>query len=416
MIRPWHLLLLLASSCSLLALSCASEQVQIIEADDDDEQGGRDIGGSVATFGEPCDSSDDCDSELCLFDPAFDEQYCSRTCEVTCNQDGWSCVEISVGDDTESVCLRDDDATTGEDDADDVDDDDTDVTLPDPPDATDVPETTPPACTGVCTAGQVEDQSAACGACGTGTQSRRRTCGDDCTWGPWVDGACDTEGTLCSPGSTEREERACAGCGAEVRTRDCATDGCGFGAWSDWSGCGATACTPGQTESESESCGTCGSGTRTRTRSCESTGCGFGAWSDWGACSEVAACTPGQTDSETRSCGPCGGTQTRTRGCNASTCSWNAWGDWSACPARTCLPGATTGCDNGDSCGHRVCNSSCEWGACEPRVAGGCLRIRPGTSGPAGNNWRCCGGGSWQFCLATCQWSTDCAPCSGCGC
>lgn len=72
------------------------------------------------------------------------------------------------------------------------------------------------------------------------------------------------------------------------------------------------------------------------------------------------------------------------------------------------------GCDNGDSCGHRVCQSDCGWGDCEPTDE--CLRIRPGTSGPEGNNFRCCGSGEWQFCLSSCYWSTACEACSGCGC
>jgi hypothetical protein len=82
--------------------------------------------------------------------------------------------------------------------------------------------------------------------------------------------------------------------------------------------------------------------------------------------------------------------------------------------AECTVPGTTTACENGDSCGHRVCQDDCTWGQCEPILE--CLRIRPGTSGPEGNNWRCCGTRSWQFCLSTCMWSLDCARCPSCGC
>jgi hypothetical protein len=66
-----------------------------------------------------------------------------------------------------------------------------------------------------------------------------------------------------------------------------------------------------------------------------------------------------------------------------------------------------------------VCNGSCSWGACEPTTPGGCLRIRPGTSGPEGNNYRCCSrSGSdptgWQFCLPSCSWSTACDATTSC--
>ena len=51
------------------------------------------------------------------------------------------------------------------------------------------------------------------------------------------------------------------------------------------------------------------------------------------------------------------------------------------------------------------------------------MRIRPGTSGPQGNNYRCCtisaSDEGWQFCLppdsmGRCFWSTACDPTTSC--
>ena len=174
-------------------------------------------------------------------------------------------------------------------------------------------------------------------------------------------------------------------------------------------------CTPGATESDSTACGACGEGSRTRTRAC-ATSCRWGSWGSFGACTTSAQCAPGETEAESRSCGTCGlGSQMRVRSCDAATCRWAGWGSWGTCGGGgACAPGATRPCANGDSCGHEVCQSDCTWGGCQPMVE--CLRIRPGTSGPEGNNWRCCGTSQWQFCLPSCTWSTTCAACSGCGC
>jgi hypothetical protein len=172
-------------------------------------------------------------------------------------------------------------------------------------------------------------------------------------------------------------------------------------------------CAPGATEPEARPCGECGEGVEQRSRTC-GMDCQWGSYSSWGACETSAQCSPGQTDRETRSCGNCStGTQSRTRTCSSSTCRWGSWGSWSTCSGGgACAPGATrTGCD---PCGHEVCTTSCTWGACEPAPGNACLRIRPGTTGPVGNNYRCCGASRWQFCLDTCQWSTDCATCSSC--
>jgi hypothetical protein len=202
----------------------------------------------------------------------------------------------------------------------------------------------------------------------------------------------------CTPGQTDRGG-ACGRCGTEVRT--CQGD-CTWGAFTCTD---EGACSPGATDSGG-SCGRCG----TEVRTCQSD-CTWGGF----ACTGEGVCTPGATDSASRSCGNCSsGTQTRTRTCTSS-CTWGAYGAWGTCTGATgCAPGATRGCPNGDSCGHEVCSSSCTWSSCQPTVQ--CLRIRPGTSGPEGNNWRCCGPNSWQFCLSTCRWSTACSSGCGCGC
>jgi hypothetical protein len=177
---------------------------------------------------------------------------------------------------------------------------------------------------------------------------------------------------------------------------------------------GSLECTPGATEMDTVPCGDCGEGQQTRMRTCGEIG--WGPFADVGSCDTGATCAPGQTETDMRACGNCNsGVESRTRSCDAATCTWGAWSGFGACTgASGCSPGATTGCANGDSCGHRVCRSDCTYGGCQPIRE--CLRIRPGTSGPEGNNWRCCGSSRWQFCLPSCYWSTDCASCSGCGC
>lgn len=126
-----------------------------------------------------------------------------------------------------------------------------------------------------------------------------------------------------------------------------------------------------------------------------------------------ASCNLPPTKMEMAACGACNtGTQSRTLTLN-SACAYVA-GDWSPCSGVTaaCTPGNTSACANGDSCGHRVCSDSCTWGGCVPRAAGGCLRIRAGST-VQGSNFRCCGSaGHWQFCLPSCNWSADCASCS----
>ncbi len=218
---------------------------------------------------------------------------------------------------------------------------------------------------------------------------------------------CD-DGDVLVGASAERSCRSACGEGLER-----CTDGV-------WDACDApTTCEcEASTPPRSIECGSCGTQRQV---------CSGGAWADDGACVEAGVCTPGATESETRACGNCGmGSQSRSRTCEAARCDWGAWGAWSACVGGgACEAGSTRACPNGDSCGVQVCSSACVWpSACSPNAGSECLRIRPGTSGPAGNNYRCCSrSGSdptgWQFCLPPdgaghCFWSTACDATTSC--
>lgn len=139
-----------------------------------------------------------------------------------------------------------------------------------------------------------------------------------------------------------------------------------------------------------------------------------GGASSPGPCVTNPVCMPGAVETAKQACGACAtGTQTRTRTCSASTCNWGAWSAWGACSGVTaiCTPKQTSACTNGDPCGQRTCSDKCAWSACTPKTASGCLRIRAGHT-DAGSNFKCCGTGSWSFCLSSCQWSTTCESCS----
>lgn len=219
----------------------------------------------------------------------------------------------------------------------------------------------------------------------------------------------------CTPGAVDPSGGSCGNCG--TRSRVCGAD-CTWGAFA----CGGEGeCAVGASDSLSQACGACGTGTQSRTRTCGAD-CRWGAYGAFGACGGASSeCTPGATEMRSQACpGACGGTQQSVRSCDGASCRWGAWGPWGACSGGggACASGATRACSNGDSCGVERCSASCSWGACEPRDVGGCLRIRPGTVGPAGNNYQCCplsgGDQGWQFCLATCRWSTSCEATTSC--
>ena len=114
------------------------------------------------------------------------------------------------------------------------------------------------------------------------------------------------------------------------------------------------------------------------------------------------------------------GKRTRSRKCDPMTCQWGAYGAWSSCAGvqAACNPGEKTSCTNNDPCGNRVCSAACTWGACVPKDGNECLCLHSGHT-DCGSNYRCGTGshaGQWQFCLQSCQWSSDWANCSASNC
>ncbi|MFT6398728.1 MAG: hypothetical protein ACJAYU_003490 [Bradymonadia bacterium] len=255
----------------------------------------------------------------------------------------------------------------------------------------------------VCEIGDTESRPAAC----ADAAPESRICDASCRWGSWT---CGDPAAVCTAGQVEDETQACGGCeeGEQTRTRTCAGDGSEWNPWSAWGSCRTEAeCEPAASDDESQSCGSCAGGTQSRTRACDPASCDWGAWSPYGPCSEGGGeCVAGDSDTDTRACA-CGGNETRTRTCGGG-CSWGAWSRWSGCAGGECTPGATRAGACG-SCSEQVCTASCGWTACQLRAGNSC-------DWNEGTNWRCCGARSWQFCLSSCQWTTDCAVCSGCGC
>lgn len=137
-------------------------------------------------------------------------------------------------------------------------------------------------------------------------------------------------------------------------------------------------CDPGS----SRACGNCGR--QTCTSSCT-----------WGTCTGSGVCAAGTS----RACGNCG-RQTCTSSCT-----------WGGCGAEgSCAPGQTRG-DGCDPCSQQVCNGSCQWGGCQLRPGAAC-EFRGGRNNRGCSRCRC----GLQWCLNSCQWSTDCTSCcTSCG-
>lgn len=226
---------------------------------------------------------------------------------------------------------------------------------------------------GACTYAYVawSDFGACSNTCGTGTQTRTRTCRR-------------------SDGDTAE----CASCGGACsEDRSCTSDaGCTY-AWSEWSAFGACSTT-------------CGTGTQTRTRTCQrsdaaaadcarcggacsdSQGCtagagcpfAYAAWSDWGECvggSQTRTRSCAQEGGTQVDCAKCGGECSETRACvacstfgvNVVMCAPTVPGDPAACAgvlqtkhdecvAQGCAWNGPTVCAIGGS----VSNASCYGG------------------------------------------------------
>ena len=160
---------------------------------------------------------------------------------------------------------------------------------------------------------------------------------------------------------------------------------------------GSGGCLPGEIL-ELGGCGNCG----TLRRTCDPNGL-------WGepVCTGQGVCSTGAT--EEQDCGNCG-LQTRTCG---NDCTWGGFG---TCQAQgSCAPGERRDCmcstynTTTHCCGEEVCTNSCQWGTCQ-------LKSNATCDWEAGTNFRCCGASKWEYCLGDCNWSGNCASCSGCGC
>ncbi|MBI2896321.1 MAG: putative metal-binding motif-containing protein [Deltaproteobacteria bacterium] len=219
--------------------------------------------------------------------------------------------------------------------------------------------------------------------CGVLCGRHDRTCGADCTWGPW--GACYAEGE-CSFENDDDRQRGCQRCGSQ--TSLCEAD-C---SWGDWQACiNQGPCEVA--EVGTQGCGRCGSQDRTCNGDC--------TWGDWGGCNNQGPCTPGQV--EPRDCGDCG-SQSRT--CQAN-CQWGAWG--SCTGEGVCGPGDTEpqSCGNcGGGSQWRTCLDNCtwdDWGTCGGGQCGAATDSRNCGSGGQGGTG--CGRQS-RSCGATCNWSS----------
>jgi hypothetical protein len=103
-----------------------------------------------------------------------------------------------------------------------------------------------------CFAGATRDVS--CGGSGTCGGTRSDTCSAECVW---VEGVCEAEPQVCTPGSTQTNVGSCGGaCGVTyTETRTCLSSGCGWSAWtSDEGEVCASVCMPGETRPTDRNC------------------------------------------------------------------------------------------------------------------------------------------------------------------
>ena len=272
--------------------------------------------------------------------------------------------------------------------------------------------------------------------CGSGSQTRTRTCqGGNCAGRSSETRVCNTYrqcprwslwsswsvcSVTCGIGSQERT-RTCQGgnsCVGSTRdTRICNTNvQCQrWSSWSSWSTCTVT-CGMGQ-QQRMRSCigiGMC-SGNGIEIRSCYGTGCPgvWTDWSDWSSCSEE--CGAG-TQTRTRDCvgGVCNGEETQERDCvkmpicRTTLRQWGPWSSWSQC-SKSCGFGGTQfrtrTCSVGSCVGPNKEIRKCNVGSCPNQLGSG---AGYGVWG----DWRPCSrpcGGGYEIRRRRCEnW-----PCSG---
>ncbi|MCB9735738.1 MAG: hypothetical protein H6745_24395 [Deltaproteobacteria bacterium] len=258
---------------------------------------------------------------------------------------------------------------------------------------------------GECAAGATQSQSVGCGYCGS--QGQTRTCSQTCSWGGWTNvGGCAGQGS-CGVGQVTTREVGCGYCGSQTQQQTC-TGSCQWPAsWTNVGGCdGQGACGAGTHESRVVGCGNCGG--QNQQRDC-SGGCQWGGWYNVGGCQSQGVCAPGTYQTRAVGCGNCG-VQNQRRDCSGS-CGWGGWYNVGGCQSQgACSPGSTrqSSCEG---CSHQVCQSNCSWGGCQLKGGNAC-------NWNSGTNFRCCGtacSGNSNFCLSSCQWSSQCnKTCSSC--
>jgi hypothetical protein len=211
--------------------------------------------------------------------------------------------------------------------------------------------------------------------------------------------ACGIGGAMCAPCNTScinnscgactpntMQTTACGNCGTQTRTCD------NNGVWGPFGNCmNQGTCAP--TTTRTVACGNCGTETDTCSNACQ-----------WmlGACTKQGPCAPKNT--RTVACGNCG---METDTCS-NACQWVAGN----CAGQgACAPGDTQkgGCD---VCSHVTCNMQCAWGNTCALNNGAACEYKGGTHTRGCACGGGCGGSALQWCLNTCQWSTDCACCT----
>jgi len=235
--------------------------------------------------------------------------------------------------------------------------------------------------------------------CGGGFQYRSRSCTNPAPAGT---------GSDCSILGASIEGRAC-------NTRPCAVDG-GYGEWSAFGSCSAPcgggiatrtrSCVNPAPANGGRDCARFGSEIETKvcnTQSCPLNG-GFSEWTLWSACS--AKCDGG-IRTRTRACtnpapsnggAPCSGIDRQVEACNTNKCprngGWSSFSAWSPCSAK---------CGGGVQSRTRVCNNP------EPAF-GGMACVGEALETRTCNSARCSADGGWT---KWSKWSKCSAKCGG---